>query len=129
MATPTQVVEEFVAAFVAAWPRGDAASVAALFAEDATYCNGPLPSVHGRAAIQATLAEFMTMGGEVTVDMLNLLADDRVVMTERLDHFVLDGRTFSLPVMGIFEVVDRKIAAWRDYFDLGQFSALLTSGS
>ena len=127
MTTPTQVVQGFVEAFVAAWPAGDAPTVAAFFADGASYHNGPLEPVHGRAAIQAALAEFMAMGGDVTVDMLNLLSDDRVVMTERIDHFVMGGKAFSLPVMGIFEIADGKITAWRDYFDLGQFSSLFDS--
>ena len=126
MPTPTQIVREFVDTFVAAWPTGDAARVASLFSIDASYHNGPLEPVRGRSAIEATLAEFMAMGGEVTVDMLNLLADERLVMTERVDHFVIGGSTYSLPVMGIFEVErDGRIAAWRDYFDLGQFSSQL----
>jgi limonene-1,2-epoxide hydrolase len=121
MATPTQVIQGFVRAFVNAWPTGDAATVATFFIEEASYHNGPLPPVHGRQAIETTLAEFMTMGGEVTVDMVHLLANDRLVMTERIDHFALGGKTFSLPVMGVFEVAGERIAAWRDYFDLAQF--------
>jgi limonene-1,2-epoxide hydrolase len=30
--------------------------------------------------------------------------------------------------MGTFEVQDGKIAAWRDYFDLKQFTDQMTSG-
>ena len=104
MATSTQVIQEFVRAFVKAWPTGDAATLATFFVEEANYHNGPLPPVHGRAAIETTLAEFMAMGGEVTVDLLHLLANDHLVMTERVDHFAVGGKTFSLPVMGVFEV-------------------------
>ncbi|HVV77207.1 MAG TPA: limonene-1,2-epoxide hydrolase family protein [Mycobacteriales bacterium] len=125
MATPLQVVENFVVAFVDAWPKADSASVGAFFAEDALYCNGPLEPVRGRAAITGALAAFMAMGGQVTVDMRTVLANDQLVMTERVDHFVLDDKTFALPVMGVFEVEDGKIVAWRDYFDLGQFTTLL----
>ena len=128
MATPTEVVHRFVDAFVSAWPTADTAQVAGFFTEDASYHNGPLEPVHGRAAIEITLAEFMAMGGEVAVDIVNMLASDHVVMTERVDHFVLGGKTFSLPVMGVFEIDDDKIRAWRDYFDLAQFSALFTEG-
>jgi limonene-1,2-epoxide hydrolase len=127
MATATQTVHEFVDTFVAAWPIGDAAGVASLFSEQASYHNGPLEPVHGRAAIQATLGQFMAMGGEVSVDMLHLVADENVVMTERVDHFVMKAETFSLPVMGIFEVHAGKITAWRDYFDMAQFTALLAA--
>jgi limonene-1,2-epoxide hydrolase len=128
METAAEVVQEFVDRFVAAWPTGDATTVAALFSEDASYHNGPLDPVYGRDAIQATLSGFMAMGGSVTVDMVHVLADDRVVMTERIDHFMLDDRTISLPVMGIFGIQDRRIIAWRDYFDLNQFAAALASG-
>jgi len=128
MSTPTQVVQDFVDAFIAGWPTGDAAGVASFFSSDAVYVYGPLEPVHGQEAIQATIAEFMAMGGEVSVDMRYLLAGGDVVMTERIDHFTVGGKTFSLPLMGIFEIEDAKITAWRDYFDLSQFSSLLASG-
>ncbi len=44
-------------------------------------------------------------------------------MTERIDHFSKGGQTVSLPVMGIFDVQDGVFAAWRDYFDLSQFTS------
>ena len=44
-------------------------------------------------------------------------------MTERVDVFSLPGKTFELPVMGAFEVSDGKINAWRDYFDINQFTS------
>jgi limonene-1,2-epoxide hydrolase len=127
MTTPTETVQAFVDVFVSAWPTADAARVAALFTEDASYHNGPLEPVHGRDAIEATLSEFMAMGGEVAVDMLHMLAGDQVVMTERIDHFVIAGKTYSLPVMGVFEIDNGKIRAWRDYFDLAQFSSLFSA--
>lgn len=123
MTRPTEVVQQFVDAFVRAWPTRDAQTVAAFFSDGASYHNGPLEPVHGRSAIQDALAAFMAMGGDVTVEMLNMLADDRVVMTERIDHLVLGGQTLSLPIMGIFEIAEGKITAWRDYFDLGDFSS------
>ena len=44
-------------------------------------------------------------------------------MTERVDVFKLPNKSFELPVMGTFEVKDGKINAWRDYFDLNQFTS------
>lgn len=123
MRTPAEVVEKFMDAFIAAWPAQDAARLTPYFSEDAVYHNMPLPPVQGHEAIQATLAGFMSMAGEARVDLLHLLADDDIVMTERVDHFVRPDLTISLPVMGIFEVRDGLITAWRDYFDLSQFSS------
>jgi hypothetical protein len=36
------VVRDFMAAFMVAWPTGDAAPLGRFFSEDAEYCNGPL---------------------------------------------------------------------------------------
>lgn len=112
-----------MAVFIAAWDARDPAALGAFFAENAVYHNGPLEPVAGREAIEATLAGFMAMGGRVDVDVVNLLADESIVMTERVDHFIRPERTVSLPVMGIFEIREGLITAWRDYFDLNQFAS------
>jgi hypothetical protein len=40
--------------------------------------------------------------------------------------FTVNGKSVVLPVMGAFEVrADGKISAWRDYFDLAQFTKQL----
>jgi len=44
-------------------------------------------------------------------------------MTERVDVFKLPAKSFELPVMGTFEVSEGKISAWRDYFDMNQFTS------
>jgi limonene-1,2-epoxide hydrolase len=125
MRTPVDLVREFVDAFVAAWPAGDADRLASFFSADAVYCNGPLEPVQSREAIRASLAGFMAMGGEVDVDIIHMVADGAFVLTERVDYFRSDWKTLSLPVMGTFEVRDGLITAWRDYFDLNQFTSQL----
>lgn len=109
-----------MAAFITAWPRGAAAELEPFFSPDAMYHNIPMEPVQGRDAILATFAEFMTMGGQVGVDIIHLVAAGSIVMTERVDHFIGPGQTISLPLMGVTEVHDGVITAWRDYFDLTQ---------
>jgi limonene-1,2-epoxide hydrolase len=123
MRQPLETIGAFVDAFVAAWPTGDARSLGDFFTEDAVYRNGPLAPVAGRAAIVETLEGFMAMGGRVSVEMVHVVADGDVVMTERVDYFEANDRLVSLPVLGVFEMAGGRIAAWRDYFDLGQFVA------
>lgn len=127
MSSAVETVNGFVQAFIAAWPSGDAERLGKFFAQDAVYHNTPLAAVTGRAGIVATLAGFMAMGGSVQVDMLHVLADGPIVMTERVDHFATDTAKVSLPVMGVFEVHHGLITAWRDYFDLGQFSSQMAA--
>jgi limonene-1,2-epoxide hydrolase len=46
-------------------------------------------------------------------------------VTERVDHFEVNGKRISAPCMGIFKLRDGKIAAWRDYWDLKQVESQL----
>ncbi|MGH9028252.1 MAG: limonene-1,2-epoxide hydrolase family protein, partial [Acidimicrobiales bacterium] len=119
MATPVETVTDFIAA----WPAGDAKKLASFFSEDAVYHNIPMDPIKGRENIEGALTGFMGMVEQIRFDTLHLVADGPVVMTERVDHFVNPDRTISLPVMGIFEVRDGAITAWRDYFDLNQFTS------
>jgi limonene-1,2-epoxide hydrolase len=40
----------------------------------------------------------------------------------------MKGKSAPLPVMGAFHVVDGKITAWRDYFDMAQVTAMFEAG-
>jgi limonene-1,2-epoxide hydrolase len=130
MPTPLETVQDFMAAFMRAWPTADTTALGSFFREDAVYHNGPLEPVRGRAAIEAAFAQFMRLGGQVDVDVVHMVADGPVVMTERVDHLTrADGTTASLPMMGVIEVHNGLVAAWRDYFDLSQFTSQMLGGS
>jgi limonene-1,2-epoxide hydrolase len=122
-----EVVRDFMAAFMEAWPTGDAATLSRFFGEDAEYRNGPLEPAQGRDAIVADLARVMTLGGEVEADIRHLLSDGAVVMTERVDYVRLGGTTAGLRIAGVFEVHDGVITGWRDYFDPREFGAQLST--
>jgi limonene-1,2-epoxide hydrolase len=119
---------ELVRRFCAAWSDNvGPAELAAYFTDDAVYHNIPLAPVSGRQAIANTIASFIRPGPpgieRIEFRVINIAADGPVVMTERVDVFTLPGKSFELPVMGTFEVSDGKIKAWRDYFDMNQFSS------
>ena len=40
------------------------------------------------------------------------------MLAERVDRFVIGGKEVVLPSHGAFDIVDGKIAVWRDYFDM-----------
>ncbi len=114
--TPEQLVTEFCAA----WAEPDPATLAAYFTDDAVYHNIPMEAVHGRAAIEEFVTGFVAAFGGIDFRIHRQVANGNVVLNERTDVFTMNGRTIELPVMGgSFEVVDGKIAAWRDYFDMG----------
>ena len=60
-------------------------------------------------------------------EIRHIVADGNVVMTERVDHFLVGDNRISVPCMGVFELRNGKIAAWRDYWDRGQFEVQLPS--
>ena len=119
---------EVVRRFCAAWSDNmGAAELAAFFAEDAVYHNIPQEPVTGRENIANTIASVLRPGppGIEGIDfrVINIAANGPVVMTERVDVFQLPYKSFELPVMGTFEVSGGKINAWRDYFDMNQFTS------
>jgi limonene-1,2-epoxide hydrolase len=129
MSTSAETVQEFIAAFMEVWPLGDAAKLGSFFSEDAVYHNMPMEPVQGRDSILATFAHFMSMGGQVAVEITHMVADGAIVMTERVDHFIGDEGRISLPMLGVIEVHGGVITAWRDYFDLSQFTSQMAKGS
>ena len=82
--------------------------------------------------IDATIAfidAFFGICESLTIEPLHLAVRGNVVLTERIDTFLVGDRSAPLPVMGTFELRDGKIAAWRDYFDLGQITAMLSEAT
>lgn len=59
-----------MAAFIEAWPTGDASDLAPFFSDDAVYHNIPLEAVNGKEAIRSTLEGFMDMCGSVDVEVV-----------------------------------------------------------
>jgi limonene-1,2-epoxide hydrolase len=122
--TPIDIVRRFCAA----WSNGSPDELAEFFTDDAVYHNIPIEPVTGRDTIKATIAGFTGGVEKIEFRVRNIVADGPIVLTERVDVFVLPQRSIELPVMGTFEVRDGKIAAWRDYFDMKQFMDQMAGG-
>jgi limonene-1,2-epoxide hydrolase len=117
--------EQVVRDFCAAVRQRDPAVLRAFFSEDVVYHNIPLEPAEGIDATMDMMNMFMAMFEELDFELHHLASDGSTVLTERTDHFTLNGKSLPLPVMGAFHVLDGKITAWRDYFDMGQVSAML----
>jgi limonene-1,2-epoxide hydrolase len=120
MAT-TESPIDLVERFCGLWETNDLDGIIGCLAPDAVYHNIPLDPVQGTDAIRSTIAGFTAGVERVEFRVLHIAAAGDVVLTERVDAFVLPDRTIELPVMGTFEVAGGRITAWRDYFDLNQF--------
>lgn len=113
--------EAVVREFCTAWERRDPDELLGFLAEDAVYHNIPMDPARGHEAIRGVFDLFLPGSDEIAFEILHIASTGEVVLTERVDRFVMGDRTIDLPVMGTFEVRDGKITAWRDYFDLQQF--------
>ena len=124
MESPIDVVR----AFCAAWSDNlETIELAAFFTDDAVYHNIPQAPVTGREAIASLIDSLIRPGPpgieSIEFRVINIAANGPVVMTERVDVFTVADKSFDLQVMGTFEITDGKINAWRDYFDMNQFTS------
>lgn len=112
---------QIISDFCDAWGRGDLEHIADAFADDAVYHNIPMQPMHGKEAIVAGIGAFLD-GNTIVFETHHQVVDGNLVMNERTDTITMPDRTIEIPVMGVFELADGKIAAWRDYFDLATFT-------
>lgn len=116
MSDPITIIE----GFVAAWNQQDFEAIIGFMHDDIFYHNIPMTPLSGKANVRAYL-EAIGQFDKIDWKILNIAANGEKVLTERVDAFTLNDRDISLPIMGIFELKDGLIWAWRDYFDLEDY--------
>jgi limonene-1,2-epoxide hydrolase len=121
--------EEVVRAFCDAFDGRDAQALRPFFTDDVVYHNIPLEPAVGIEATIAFIEGFFGMCDGMTIENVNVASRGDVVLTERVDTFTVGPVVAPLLVMGAFEVRDGRICAWRDYFDLGQITTMLSGGA
>jgi len=115
--------EEIVRRFCEAVTEIDVEKLLGFFSDDAVYHNIPIDPVQGREAIAAMLGQFLGPATKAEFEITAIASSGRTVMTERIDRFEIGGKPIVLRVMGAFEITPGgEIGAWRDYFDLAQFT-------
>ncbi len=114
--------DALIRSFCDAWSRRDVDEIMGYFADDAIYHNIPMEPSVGKDAIRKFIAGFLGMASDFDFVVHRQVAAGGLVLNERTDTMTMGDRTIALPVAGAFEVVDGRISAWRDYFDMGQFA-------
>jgi limonene-1,2-epoxide hydrolase len=125
--------EEIVGRFMAAWGDGtqespDIETIMSMFSEDAVWQlwvpGGPI--LRGREAIEKDITRQLTFSNMMQCGPVHVTSNDRVVFTERVDHFESDGHRIEHALVAVFEVDDAgRISAWREYFDPGDVNRQL----
>src|SRR6266581_4462040 len=96
--------ERLIRDFCDAWSHRDIEELVGYFTEDAVYHNMPIDPAQGHDAIRKVLMLFVPLAKEIHFEIKHLAQDGNIVLTERVDRFVMEGGTIELPVMGVFEV-------------------------
>ena len=122
MGTPSDVVREFCAAFAVK----DVDTIGRLLADDVVYHNVGMAPAVGKDASMASIQGFLDMSESLVFDIHRLAADGDTVLTERTDTFTINGVKAPIAVMGAFDLRDGLIVAWRDYFDMGLTTKLMS---
>jgi limonene-1,2-epoxide hydrolase len=115
--------EQLIREFCGAWSRRDVDELLGYFTADAVYHNMPMDAVTGLDAIRGVFMLFVPTSTEIEWTIHNIASSGDQVFTERTDRFVMGDKSVDLPVAGVFEIRDGKIAAWRDYFDMNAWTS------
>ena len=115
--------DEIIRSFCDKWANRDVQEIISYFDKNAIYHNIPMTPANGLDEIRSFIEGFFSTAESIDFEILHQVASGDTVMNERIDTLVIGDATTKLPVAGIFKVHDSKITEWRDYFDMGQFTA------
>lgn len=112
--------EQAVLRFCDLWEQQDVDGLLGYFADGASYIDMPLPPRRGLEEIRAYI-ERVFSAFSVRIETFHIATTNNVIFTERVDYLKLNGADkppVPLPVVGVMEMKNGKIAVWRDYLDL-----------
>lgn len=112
---------------VDAWNRLDWEAVYALFSEDAVMHSMMMEPVVGRENIRARFSRFTPGTERIELQLAHMGIVDDVVMMERVDDFVYNGKHSRVPVAGVLEINNGLVTEWREYYDHHQLAEALTT--
>ena len=111
--------EALVRKFFATWANPSTEELAAFFADDAVWVDGPQGVRHGAHAISSELASQLAVGGSTEVEIKTLLSEAATVMVEEVSTFTIAEASISAVVMAVFEFDQHgRITQWREAYDL-----------
>lgn len=115
--------ETLILQFLQALTTNNADELITYFDAEGMYQNMPLPPAYGREAVYVTLSALLGVMSIDAVETYHIASGNGFVYAERIDVLTAlpTGKTFPLPVLGVFQLREGKIVGWRDYFDLREF--------
>jgi limonene-1,2-epoxide hydrolase len=104
-----------------AWNTRDWQQVYELFAADGVLESMMLPTpTVGREAISKRIGALAKDISRIELRIRHMGVADGVVFIERVDDFVYRGKHGAVPVVGVVEIEQGRVKAWREYYDRAQ---------
>ena len=104
-----------------AWNTRNWQQVYELFAADGVLESMMLPTpTVGREAISERIGALAKDISRIELRIRHMGVADGVVFIERVDDFVYRGKHGAVPVVGVVEVEQGRVKAWREYYDREQ---------
>jgi limonene-1,2-epoxide hydrolase len=103
-----------------AWNQRNWQQVYDLFAEDGSLQSMMLPPTVGRAAIQQRIGALAQGIESIELRVRHIGESDGGVGVVRVDEVVYRGKHGECPVVGVVEVENGHVKAWREYYDRAQ---------
>ncbi len=97
-----------------------------LFADDGVLHSVMIEPIVGREVIRKRLLPLVENLDRIELQVRNKGIVNDVVMFERVDDFVFKGEHSRIPVVGVMEISNGKIDAWREYYDKASLVAALS---
>ena len=106
---------------IEAWNTRNWQQVYELFAADGVLESMMLPTpTVGREAISKRIGALAKDISRIELRIRHMGVADGVVFIERVDDFVYRGKHGAVPVVGVVEVEQGRVKAWREYYDREQ---------
>ena len=107
-----------VARLLTAFEKLDLPGAVAAITPDAVYQPDPQAEpIRGREAIGALWASYFGKMHDYSLEQKTTASTEGSVFVERVETFTMGGRPYRVPVVGVFELRDGLVSAWRDYWD------------
>jgi limonene-1,2-epoxide hydrolase len=132
LADPSADGEKVARSFIDSWTTKPIDEIVGHLDENVVFINVPDPKpIKGRKDAKTFLEPFFQKDPLVVpftfkTEVKHLAANGPDVLLDRVDTFVIAGKTWEIPVATYFEVKGGKITVWKDYFDQAQFQAPAT---
>lgn len=100
-----------------AWNKRDANRIAELFTENGVLHSMMIDPIRGREAIRSRIKFLVDNASYMKIEPRNIATVGSTVFLERTDSFTFKGHSGSVPVVGVLDIENGKVAEWREYYD------------